>query len=150
MALGQYGPSKDNLPRVAKKLPESKDLYVLGSFSWEGVVESKSLGLPFRGACNDVAGCRGYDWLPTDPQHLLDALGRLSMRDVIYHGAAEIPTAIQYCPPDQYSVDLAGYNSKLKFGSDKSYVYMSECWLQAGDRESAIHVDNGRVVSYIG
>ncbi|KAE8981811.1 hypothetical protein PF011_g21881 [Phytophthora fragariae] len=53
-------------------------------------------------------------------------------------------------PSDQFAVpEPEGYYSKIQFKSDKVSTYKTECWLQAGNRESPVHMDHGRVVSYI-
>ncbi|KAE9262578.1 hypothetical protein PF001_g32005, partial [Phytophthora fragariae] len=53
-------------------------------------------------------------------------------------------------PPDQFAVpEPEGYYSKIKFKSDKVFTYKTEYWLQAGNRESPVHMDHGRVVSYL-
>ncbi|KAL3662572.1 hypothetical protein V7S43_012425 [Phytophthora oleae] len=42
---GDYGPTTYNIPRIYKKVEESKDRYILGGFSWKTAVNSDVLGL---------------------------------------------------------------------------------------------------------
>ncbi|KAF1782659.1 hypothetical protein GQ600_11038 [Phytophthora cactorum] len=52
-------------------------------------------------------------------------------------------------PPDQLSVELPGYYSKIRIPSDQGYIFEPEFWFQVDNRETPVHVDHGRVVSYI-
>ncbi|KAF1786949.1 hypothetical protein GQ600_18211 [Phytophthora cactorum] len=52
-------------------------------------------------------------------------------------------------PPDQLSVELPGYYSKIRIPSDQGYIFEPQFWFQVDNRETPVHVDHGRVVSYI-
>ncbi|KAG3012721.1 hypothetical protein PC123_g9189 [Phytophthora cactorum] len=146
---GDYGQRTYELQKIKTRITYSKDRYILAPFSWKRVVESKAPALLFLGACNAVAGVRGRARIPDDPQHLLDALDTTSILRLMEEGVREEQEASRFCLPDQYAVELPNYYSKLRFPPDEAYVYKSEYWLQARNRESAIHVDHGRVVSYV-
>lgn len=146
---GDFGAKAYKLSRVNKKLPASKDRNVFGPFSWTKAVETKAPALLFRDACNSVAGCRGYNRLPDDPHHLLDMLRTSNIRESVYQCAEEEAGAGWSCLADQVSVELPKYYSKLRFDLHEAYAYKPEYWLQAGNRESPLHVDHARVVSYI-
>uniref|UniRef100_H3GYD0 JmjC domain-containing protein n=1 Tax=Phytophthora ramorum TaxID=164328 RepID=H3GYD0_PHYRM len=124
---GDYGGKHYDLEKIKTRLSCSKDRYISSPFSWQRVVESNAPALLFRGACDIIAGVHGYKRIPTDPQHLRDA--------------PKTTSVIRF-------VEEA-YYSKLKFSRDEAYVYKSEYWMQVRNRESPIHVDHGRVVSYI-
>uniref|UniRef100_H3GC11 Uncharacterized protein n=1 Tax=Phytophthora ramorum TaxID=164328 RepID=H3GC11_PHYRM len=87
--------------------------------------------------------------MPLDPAHLLEGMEAGSIFEMVHNGATKANEAGIFCPPDQCAVELATYYIKLGFPRDQAYVWKSEYWLQVGNRESAIHVDHGRVVSYI-
>ncbi|KAL3666395.1 hypothetical protein V7S43_008646 [Phytophthora oleae] len=145
---GDYGPTTYNIPRIFKK--ESKNRYILGGFSWKTAVNSDAPALLFRDACNDVAGFRGKAQLPTHKEHLLAALDTVNMLEYIKQGVLGEWNAGRYSPEDQFiSKEPVGYNSKFRFKREKAYAFPSEYWIQAGNRESAIHMDHSCVVAYI-
>ncbi|KAG6578015.1 uncharacterized protein IUM83_10437 [Phytophthora cinnamomi] len=83
-----------------------------------------------------------------DPQHLRDALKTVDILPFVEEGAREAGEH-EFCPPGQLAVELPTHYSKLKFKREEAYGYKSEFWMQASNRESPIHVDHGRVVSFV-
>ncbi|KAG2823341.1 hypothetical protein PC113_g22197 [Phytophthora cactorum] len=114
-----YGQRTYKLQKIKTRITYSKDRHILAPFSWKRVVESKAPALLFLGACSAVAGVRGLARIPDDPQHLLDALDTTSILRLVEEGALE----------NRKQADFARQTTR--------------------NRESAIHVDHGRVVSYL-
>ncbi|ETP11506.1 hypothetical protein F441_12978, partial [Phytophthora nicotianae CJ01A1] len=134
---------------VLRKLSAGKHRNLNEPFFWTKIIESQAPALLFRDACNDVSGCKGYERLPDSPNHFYDMVRAQNIPAAVAECAVEEIEAGRFCPVDQVSVDLPLYYPKLKFPSHEAYVYKSEYWLQPGNRESPVHVDHGRVVSYI-
>lgn len=107
------------------KLDTRKDRFVFDPFSWERVIQTDAPALLVPNACDAVAGCRGCNHLPRNPQHLLDVLGTDNMCQFIYD-CEEQQIAGRFCPRYQISVELPGYYPKLKFESDEAFVYKPE------------------------
>ncbi|KAG1686817.1 hypothetical protein DVH05_005926 [Phytophthora capsici] len=149
VASGDYGDKKYPLQKIQVKIERSKGRYIFGPFCWKKILESDAPALLFTAACNTVAGVRGYPFLPEDPQHLLDDLSADNVFEAGRLQVEEARRAGRVSPPDQASVELPSYFSRLRFPQDEAYIWKSENWLQIGNRESPIHVDHGRVVSYI-
>ncbi|OWZ03565.1 hypothetical protein PHMEG_00024682 [Phytophthora megakarya] len=146
---GDYGEKSYPLAKIKARLEFSKDRYVFGAFSWKRVMETQAPVLLFVGACNAVAGVRGHARIPDDPQHILGNLHGDSVLSVISEGVNEASKAGLFTPDGQLSVQLPSYFSRLRFPQQEAYVWKTEYWLQAGNRESPVHVDHGRVVSYL-
>ncbi|KAL3670654.1 hypothetical protein V7S43_003844 [Phytophthora oleae] len=121
---GDYGSMTYNIPRIYKKVEESKDRYILGGFSWKTAVNSDAPALLFRDACNDVTGFRGKAQLPIHKEHLLAALDRGNMLEYIKQGVLGEWNAGRYSPEDQFiSKEPVGYYSKLRFKREKAYAF---------------------------
>ncbi|GMF43333.1 unnamed protein product [Phytophthora fragariaefolia] len=86
VASGDYGSEVYNLPRVHKKIPESKVRYVVGGFSWKNAVSTDVPALVFRLSCNDVAGLRGKTKIPDDVDQRLLVLRKDNMMQFIHDG----------------------------------------------------------------
>ncbi|RLN51306.1 hypothetical protein BBJ28_00023739, partial [Nothophytophthora sp. Chile5] len=146
---GDYGPKKYMIHRIYKKLQESKDRYIFDGFDWTKAISSDAPALLFRNACDDVAGFRGSAKLPTDIHHLEVGLQSNNILQHIKYGVHAEWGQGRVSPPNQYTCKPTGYYSKLKFKKEEACAFPAEYWMQAGNRESAVHVDHGRVVAYI-
>ncbi|RLN48537.1 hypothetical protein BBJ28_00023648, partial [Nothophytophthora sp. Chile5] len=146
---GDYGPTKYMIHRIYKKLQESKDRYLFDGFDWTKAISSDAPALLFLNACDDVAGFRGSAKLPTDIHHLEVGLQSNNILQYIKDGVHAEWGQGRVSPPDQYTCKPTGYYSKLKFKKEEACAFPAEYWMQAGNRESAVHVDVGRVVAYI-